>query len=180
MSQRCGDREARPQGGDGSRRLPCPIALLGHDSPLEAYWLAPERTLSGHSAPTTSIDFSPDGRWLVTGGLDDAVLVSNLSDGEILDSNAYSRGGVVPRCIRWRRASHRDRRPRRSRDGARLRALQRRRRSRGRGNRENTEATLGRPAQALPDRRGESDCACATSPPLRERTDGLMDQPRVA
>lgn len=53
-----------------------------------------ERTLVGHSDAIASIGFSPDGRWLVTGGLDDAVLVWDVTDGEIIDSHLQSTGGV--------------------------------------------------------------------------------------
>ena len=56
--------------------------------------MLPERTLSGHAGIISSLDFSPDGRWLVTGGLDDAVVVWDLSDGEVIDSYRFSSGGV--------------------------------------------------------------------------------------
>ena len=71
-------------------RAPVTVWNLGH---LPATML-PERTLSGHSGIISSLDFSPDGRWLVTGGLDDAVIVWDLSDGEVIDSYRYSSGGV--------------------------------------------------------------------------------------
>ncbi len=76
-------------------------SALGYRAPVTLWNLMslapkmlPERTLVGHSQAITSIDFSPDGRWLVTGGLDNAVLVWDLSDGQIVDSSHYSSAGV--------------------------------------------------------------------------------------
>lgn len=84
----------------GSDYMYAPSAL-GYRAPVTLWNLTdlapkmlPERSLVGHSSAITSIDFSPDGRWLVTGGLDNAVLVWDLSDGQIVDSNHYSTGGV--------------------------------------------------------------------------------------
>jgi len=84
----------------GSEYIYAPTAA-GSRAPVTVWNLAnlapamlPERTLSAHSGIISSLDFSPDGRWLVTGGLDDAVIVWDLSDGEVIDSYRYSSGGV--------------------------------------------------------------------------------------
>jgi len=84
----------------GSEYIYAPTAI-GSRAPVTVWNVAnlapgmlPERTLSGHSGIISSLDFSPNGRWLVTGGLDDAVIVWDLSDGEMIDSYRYSAGGV--------------------------------------------------------------------------------------
>jgi WD40 repeat protein len=84
----------------GSKYTFAPTAL-GSRAPVTLWNLAslaptmqPERTLVAHSGIITSVDFSPDGRWLATGGLDDAVLVWDLSAGEVIDTYRRSHGGV--------------------------------------------------------------------------------------
>jgi WD40 repeat protein len=85
----------------GSEYIYAPTAI-GSRAPVTLWNLAnlaptmqPERTLAGHAGIISSLDFSADGRWLLTGGLDDAVLVWDLSDGEVIDAYRYASGGVV-------------------------------------------------------------------------------------
>ena len=84
----------------GSSYIYAPSAT-GYRAPVTVWNLAnvapamlPERTLSGHTGSITSLDFSPDGRWLITGGLDDAVLVWDLNGGDVIDSYRFGSGGV--------------------------------------------------------------------------------------
>jgi WD40 repeat protein len=84
----------------GSSYIYAPSAA-GYRAPVRVWNLAavtptmqPERTLIGHAGTITSLDFSADGRWLVTGGLDDAVLVWDMRSGDVIDSYRFGSGGV--------------------------------------------------------------------------------------
>ncbi|HET9298439.1 MAG TPA: WD40 repeat domain-containing protein [Candidatus Polarisedimenticolaceae bacterium] len=70
----------------GAVRWPDPAAELIHPEPIV------DRTLRGHGAHVWSLDFSPDGRFLVSGSVDGTARIWKVDDGSLFHSLQHPVG----------------------------------------------------------------------------------------